>query len=287
MNGGNQMNDRNPDMEFLEKGGTSQPAEAEQTGNGQTSAKSRKKSGGGQYSAREAELIRQFVQARLEQKEELEFEKLDDYEVPPRTQFPMLKKPALTIKFGFLKFNMACIRLFEGVQFIIPSINRKKHRIAALMCYEEEGASVEWARQKNGQWVNKDIRSDDYTKKVFDLMTDWRKECRYKVLGRVTQSKRGLILVFDLDEAIKFEPKPEEYTDPETGEVKKRQVKYYPEYYRNRIGRYYDDYAAAQQLNMFEQLEDYSAGGDQDQPLDNLAPGQESISQEQNPYRQE
>ena len=253
------------DNNMLEKRIASQSAEDTQQGNRTITAKDKKKPGGGQYSAKEADLIRQLVRARLEQNEKLEFEELDEYEVPPRTQFSMLKKPSLTIKFGFLKFNMACIRLFEGVQFIIPSINRKKRRIAALMCYEEESASVEWARQKNDQWVNKDIRSDDYTKRVFELMSEWNRECRYKALGRVTQSDRGLILVFDLDEAIMFEPKPEEYTDPITGEVKKRQVKYYPDFYKDRIGRYYDDYAATHQLSLFEQLEDYSASGNQNQ----------------------
>ena len=55
-----------------------------------------------------------------------------------------------------------------------------------------------------------------------------------------------------------FKPKPEEYTDPVTGEVKKRQVKYYPDFYKDRIGRYYDDYAAVRQMNMFERIEEYT-----------------------------
>lgn len=249
-----------PEMEISEKNAASQASEQDQSENGQVSKEEKKKPRRSQYSAREAELIRELVRVRLEQKENLEFESLAEYEVPPRTQFSMLKKPALTIKYGMLKFNMACIRLFEGVQFIIPSINRKKKRIAAIMCYEEEASSVEWARQKNDQWVNKDIRSDDYTERVFRVMPGWNRECRYKVLGRVAQSDRGLILVFDLEEAIMFKPKPEEYTDPVTGEVKKRLVKYYPDFYKERIGRYYDDYAATRQINMFEQIEEYSTG---------------------------
>ena len=95
------------------------------------SVQSTKKDKGQQYTAREAELIRELVRSRLEQNEELEFEPLSEYEVPPRTQFSMLKKPAVTIKFGMLKFNMACIRLFEGVQYIIPSINRSKKRLVS------------------------------------------------------------------------------------------------------------------------------------------------------------
>ena len=253
-----QFPSQNGDMKTSEKLAPSQATGTAQQDDRRSHTEEKKKPRVALYSAKEAELIRQLVRERLEQNEKLEFEELSDYEVPPRTQFSMLKKPALTIKYGMLKFNMACIRLFEGVQYIIPSINRKKRRIAAIMCYEEESGSVEWARLKDGQWINKDIRSDDYTESVFRLMKDWNRECRYKVLGRITQSERGLILVFDLDEAIMFKPKPEEYTDPVTGEVKKRQVKYYPDFYKDRIGRYYDDYAAVRQMNMFERIEEYT-----------------------------
>ena len=80
----------------------------------------------------------------------------------------------------------------------------------------------------------------------------WNRECRYKVLGRVAASDRGLILVFEMEEAIMFAPKKEEFVDPVTGETKKRQVKYYPDAYKNRIGRSYTEYEQYRQLNLFE-----------------------------------
>lgn len=100
------------------------------------------------YSVRETELIQELIKARLEHKAELEHESLEGYELPPRTQFSMLKKPALTIKYGYLKFNMACVHLFEGVQYILPIVNRARRRIAVVTCAEEESASVQWARQR-------------------------------------------------------------------------------------------------------------------------------------------
>ena len=60
-------------------------------------------------------VIRELAQIRKEHKRELEYEKFDGYELPPRTQFSMLNKPAVSIKYGVMKFNMACIRLFEGM----------------------------------------------------------------------------------------------------------------------------------------------------------------------------
>lgn len=80
-------------------------------------------------------------------------------------------------------------------------------------------------------------------------------------MGRVSNSERGLILVFDLNEAILFTT-PEEYVDKKTGEVKKRQIKYYPDEYKERIGKTYKDYIEKYQLSFFEQLSDYES----DQP---------------------
>ena len=202
------------------------------------------------YSVRETELIRELVKARLERKVELEHENLEGYELPPRSQFSMLKKPALTIKYGRLKFNMACIHLFEGVQYILPIINRSKKRIAVVTCTEEDSASVQWARQKEGIWINKEIPSVEVVEKIFAFM-GWDRLCRYKALGRVATSDSGLILVFYLSEAIMFGAKPVEYEDPETGEVKMRQMKFYPDEYKNCIGKSYNDYAASRQLNLF------------------------------------
>ena len=177
---------------------------------------------------REQALIQELIKTKQEQKQELEFESFEGYELPPRTQFSMLKKPAVSIKYGKMTFNMACIRLFEGIQYILPLVNIAKKRLAVAMCVEEESASVEWARfKKNEVWVNKDITSVDFIEKIYQAM-GWRRECRYKVLGRVANSDRGLILVFDLDEAIMFTPMKEEYEDPKTGERKSGQGKQTP-----------------------------------------------------------
>lgn len=215
---------------------------------------------------REQALIQELIKTKQEQKQELEFESFEGYELPPRTQFSMLKKPAVSIKYGKMTFNMACIRLFEGIQYILPLVNIAKKRLAVAMCVEEESASVEWARfKKNEVWVNKDITSVDFIEKIYQAM-GWRRECRYKVLGRVANSDRGLILVFDLDEAIMFTPMKEEYEDPKTGEKKKRQVKYFPDLYKTRIGKSYEDYEQARQINLFEDIMSYQDGGSDEQP---------------------
>ena len=134
------------------------------------------------------------------------------------------------------------------------------------MCPEEDSASVEWARQKNENWVNKDITSLEFVENIFRLM-NWNRECRYKVLGRVANSDQGLCMLFDLEEAIMFTPKPQEYTDPFTGEMKKKQMKFFPDTYKNRIGKSYNDYIADHQMNMFEDFIGYQGSAVLDEPV--------------------
>ena len=218
-----------------------------------------------ELNVREISLIRELAQIRKEHKRELEYEKFDGYELPPRTQFSMLNKPAVSIKYGVMKFNMACIRLFEGIKYVLPILHPNKKRLALIMCPEEDSASIEWARQKDENWVNKDISSLEFVENIFRLM-NWNRECRYKVLGRVANSDQGLCMLFDLEEAIMFTPKPQEYTDPLTGEMKKKQMKFFPDAYKNRIGKSYNDYIADHQMNMFEDFIGYQSSTVLDEP---------------------
>lgn len=219
-------------------------------------------------SYREYELVQEFAKAKLEAQSELQYEDLSDYEIPPRTQFSMLKKPAVSIKYKEITFNMTCVRMFEGITNVLMSLSGNKKRLAVIMRKEEGAATVEWSRKKEEKYVNKTITSLEFTDAIYKLMK-WERNNRYKVLGRISNSAEGLILVFDLDEAIMFDALPEEYVDRKTGELKKRIKVYYPEKYEGRIGNYYHDYIATEQMNLFENLNEYDGGDGNMQNGDN------------------
>ena len=207
-------------------------------------------------SKREYELIQELIKLRQDKNIELQFENLEDYEVPPRTQFSMLQKPAVTFKKGTMTFNAAAIRMFEGIKYVIPMTSRTKKRLVVIMCSEEESSSVEWARKKKDKWISKTITSREYIKKICAMM-EWDETCRYKALGNITNSSQGLVLRFDLEEAVMFAPQKTEVFDPISGQMKKTQIMYYPDVYKERLGKSYSDYVAAKQLSIFESLEDY------------------------------
>ena len=208
------------------------------------------------YSPKEQELIRQLVQERLGKKNAIEFESLDDYVVPPKMFFSMIKKPAVSIRANRMEFSMSAIRLFEGVQHVLPMLSANKKRMVVAICAEEEISSIEWARKKADKWVNRSISCPEYVQSIYKMM-DWNADCRYKIYGRLANSERGLVLIFDLSSAVMFDPLPEEYFDKRSGQMKKRINKYYPDEIRMKLGRSYSDYEALQRKSSFESLSGY------------------------------
>jgi hypothetical protein len=209
------------------------------------------------YSVKEQELIRQLVQARLGKKTPLEFESLIDYNVPDPVYFPHLKKPFVTIRANNLTFSMSSIHLFEGVQHIVPMTNYSSKRMVAAPCAEVERSSLVWARKSKGKWANRTVTCPEYTQSIFRLM-DWNDSCRYRAYGILSDSERGLVIVYDLISAVMYAPLPEEYFDKRSGKMKKRTIKYYPDEIRMSLGRSYSDYEAIQRQSNFESLSGYT-----------------------------
>ena len=98
----------------------------------------------------------------------------------------------------------------------------------------------------------------DYFKEIYGRETHF--------IPNGVNSDQGLCMLFDLEEAIMFTPKPQEYTDPLTGEMKKKQMKFFPDAYKNRIGKSYNDYIADHQMNMFEDFIGYQSSTVLDEP---------------------
>lgn len=135
-------------------------------------------------------------------------------------------------------------------------LSERKKRMVVAICAEEELSSIEWARLKKDKWVNRSISCPEYVQNIYQMM-GWNKDCRYKVYGHLSNSERGLVLVFDLASAVMFDPLPEEYFDKRSGKMKKRINKYYPDEIRMKLGRSYSDYEATQRRSSFESLSGY------------------------------
>ena len=68
-------------------------------------------------------------------------------------------------------------------------------------------------------------------------------------------------------EMVKNEqPDCSKVSNPLTGEMKKKQMKFFPDAYKNRIGKSYNDYIADHQMNMFEDFIGYQSSTVLDEP---------------------
>ena len=70
-----------------------------------------------------------------------------------------------------------------------------------------------------------------------------------------------------------------------TGELKKRIKVYYPEKYEGRIGNYYHDYVATEQISMFENLNEYEDGQNGEAQTATPSATEEMASTQDSPYQ--
>ena len=81
------------------------------------------------------------------------------------------------------------------------------------------------------------------------------------------QSAVTVTPVYELSEASINPKETTEYTDPDTGEIKKHKTLYYPDEFKGRLGRSYNDYMSVHQQSIFDALEDMTGNSYSDAPL--------------------
>ena len=197
---------------------------------------------------REKDLIREIVDLRLKNGKVLKYEPIKDYLVPYKTKYSLVNMPVMTIKKREITFNMACIKMFSTVEYVLPMINENTCRIAIVPLAEEENASIRWARNKDGKMINRTLTLEDLLSDIYNLM-GWDSNRKYKITGEITDSDRGLILVFDLNDVREYTGEIKEIIDEKTGKTKKREIYNCLNKYSGKIGRPYTEYEQERRLN--------------------------------------
>ena len=165
--------------------------------------------------------------------------------------FPSLDKPTMTIENGKLRFNTACLKKFEDVEYVELLLNTVTNTIAIRPCAEENPNAIRWGQLRNDRWVVNTMSCRGLSRTLFALMS-WEDEGRYKFRGQFINQGDQKLLVFELDEPVitkKVEQifVPEEPDDAdgndstdEAGEreeiVVRETVRVYPESWRDSIG---------------------------------------------------
>lgn len=124
---------------------------------------------------------------------------LSGYEVVRAQYFATLQNPAMTISNGKLRFNTACLKKFEDVEYVELLLNSVDRCIAIRPCEKDNPNAIRWGRLKEGRWCASTLGCRGLAKALFDMM-EWEEGLKYRFRGQLVEQNDDKLMLFELDE---------------------------------------------------------------------------------------
>lgn len=125
---------------------------------------------------------------------------LTGYEIVRVQYFSTMQNPAMTISNGRLRFNTACLKKFENVEYVVyvhVMFNNDLKRIVVRGCDENDKDALRWCVAKPDKRKSRKMSCKPFATLVYQKM-GWDSECRYKMLGYRITFEGETLYVFDL-----------------------------------------------------------------------------------------
>ena len=154
------------------------------------------------------------------------YEKIFECQILDKYNLTDRKVPAVTIKGGYLRFNLNAIHLLDDTPFVELLINPKEKYMLVVPCGEYDISSVDWCKisKRTGRVESKDIRSKFFSPKLYNLM-GWDMNNSYKIQCFYQTFDNGkCLLFFDLTEYVTMVQTDIKLSD---GSTRKRTKPYY------------------------------------------------------------
>ena len=165
------------------------------------------------------------------------------YQLVRSEYFPSLERPYMTITNGKIRFNTACLKKFEDVEYVELLLNTVKNCIAIRPCDKENPNAIHWGRLREERWVASTLSCRGLSRTLFDLM-NWEDEGQYKFSGQYRENGDDKLLLFELGEPVLIKTVeqvvvPEEPEEDERREeiVIREKVRVYPLSWADSFGR--------------------------------------------------
>lgn len=123
------------------------------------------------------------------------------YEVVRAEYFPSNDRPAMTITNGKLRFNTACLKKFEDVEYVELLLNTVKNCIAIRPCEKDNPNAIHWGRLREDRWVVSTLSCRGLARTLFDMMS-WEDEGQYRFSGEFKVQGENKLLLFELGEPV-------------------------------------------------------------------------------------
>lgn len=146
---------------------------------------------------------------------------LSGYEVVRAQYFSTLRNPAMTISNGKLRFNTACLKKFEDVEYVELLLNSVDRCVAIRPCEKNNPNAIHWGKLKEGRWCASTLGCRGLAKTLFDIM-EWEEGLKYRFRGQFVEQGDNKLMLFELDEPemVKIEeivlPQKEEESEGKT-----------------------------------------------------------------------
>lgn len=154
------------------------------------------------------------------------YEKIFECQILDKYNLTDRKVPAVTIKGGYLRFNLNAIHLLNDIPFVELLINPDEKYMLVVPCGEYDVCAMDWCKvsRKTGRTESRDIRSKFFSPKLYNLM-GWDANHSYKVQCFYQTFDNGkCLLFFDLTEYVTMVQASETMPD---GSTRKRTKPYY------------------------------------------------------------
>lgn len=171
---------------------------------------------------------------------------MGNYQLVRAEYFPSTERPSMTIKNGKLRFNTACLKKFEDVEYVELLLNTVKNCIAIRPCEKDNPNAIHWGTLREERWIVSTLSCRGLARTLFDLM-NWEDEGEYKFSGQFKCQGNDKLLLFELGEPILTKTveqivvpeEPEENTSEEAEReeiVIREKVRVYPESWTSSFG---------------------------------------------------
>lgn len=111
----------------------------------------------------------------------------------------VMQNPAMTISNGKLRFNTACLKKFEDLEYVELLLNSVDRCIAIRPCEKNNPNAIRWGRLKEGRWCASTLGCRGLAKTLFDIM-EWDEDLRYRFRGQFVEDGDNKLMLFELDE---------------------------------------------------------------------------------------
>ncbi len=123
------------------------------------------------------------------------------YKVVRADYFPSNDQLTMTIQNGKLRFNTACMKKFEDVEYVELLLNTVTNMIAIRPCEKDNPNAIHWGKLKEERWMVSTLGCRGLSRTLFDLM-NWEDEGRYRFRGQFVRHGDQKLLLFELDEPV-------------------------------------------------------------------------------------